>query len=384
LKGTISLDDVMAAYSTSAPAGNAASAAPVSPALLAGVLAAVAGVAVLGVSLGYYYRAERLKRGETYFREGQQLLQKDRPAEAIANFRNALSITHSTADRLALALALVGAGRPAEAAIYLRQVLRDRPASGPANLGMARALAQQGNVDESVLAYRRAIVGTWPEDAALRRVRARMELIAYLSKHGRAADARAELQALGADAPKDPALQKEIGRMLLDFGAAQQAAELYRGLLAQGPADAEEEQGLGDAAMALGDFRTAHEAYRRAAEFAAGDAQAAARVQMSLRALELDPTVRGIGGRERFRRSEAILRSVVDEYTRCAASSESPDGALQQARDALDRRRPPKSYADEADALVELAEQLWAARPAQCAKSSDEALARLMAKAAAR
>jgi predicted Zn-dependent protease len=54
-------------------------------------------------------------------------MQEQRYEEAAGEFRSALSISHHTDHRLALGMALLKSGNPQEAAIYLRQVLRDRP-----------------------------------------------------------------------------------------------------------------------------------------------------------------------------------------------------------------------------------------------------------------
>ena len=119
-------------------------------------------MAVLGGFLTYFYRAERSQRAEKAYAAGNELLQKERLPEAIEQYRHALSISHNFNHRLALALALVKAGRMSEGAIYLNEILRERPNNGPAERGLAEVLAAQGNVDQATVHYRRAIVGSWP------------------------------------------------------------------------------------------------------------------------------------------------------------------------------------------------------------------------------
>src|SRR5205085_11456757 len=123
----------------------------------------------------------------------RQFMQKERYDDAIAQYRNALSITHSAEHRLALAEALEKAGRPAEAEIYFREVLRENPSSGPAHLGLARVAAARQNIDQAVAEYRRAIAGSWLGDAAMRRIEVRAELIGMLRKGGRADQLHTEL-----------------------------------------------------------------------------------------------------------------------------------------------------------------------------------------------
>src|SRR5690349_13220413 len=125
-------------------------------------VAALAVVALGAAVLAYYYRTERTGRARDFYKSGEDLIAQGRPAEAVEQFRNALSITHSAADRQALGLALVEAGRDAEAAIYLEDVLRADPNNGPANLGLARVLARQHHIDQAAEYYHRAAGAAWP------------------------------------------------------------------------------------------------------------------------------------------------------------------------------------------------------------------------------
>ena len=58
------------------------------------------------------------------------LARSEQLPEAIEQYRYALSISHRTEHRLALAVALVRAGRMNEATIYLREVLHGERDSG--------------------------------------------------------------------------------------------------------------------------------------------------------------------------------------------------------------------------------------------------------------
>jgi tetratricopeptide (TPR) repeat protein len=137
LKGTISMQDILAAYAM----GNVdREAEPVLPkgkpaALLAGVLAVLIGLGVVAGLLSYYYRTERAGRAQHFYELGNQYLQKDRYDEAIGQYREALSISHTSQYRLALALALVKAGQPDEATIYLMDLLRSDPTNARGESG---------------------------------------------------------------------------------------------------------------------------------------------------------------------------------------------------------------------------------------------------------
>src|ERR1022692_132279 len=154
LKGTISMQDILAAYAM----GNVdREAEPVLPRgkpamLLAGVLAVLIGLGVVAGLLSYYYRTERAGRAQHFYQLGNQFLQRDLYDDAIGQYREALSISHSNQYRLALALALVKAGHPDEAAIYLNDLLRSDPTNAEANLGFSHC----GRAWEKV---RRAVSG---------------------------------------------------------------------------------------------------------------------------------------------------------------------------------------------------------------------------------
>jgi CIC family chloride channel protein len=147
LRGTISVPEILAAYSIGhvrpepAPVGGAIK----SPArLLAGLLAAMVVLVMLTGFLNYYYRAERSGRALASYRAGNQLMQEGRYDEAIEQYREALSISHSSENRLALGLALIKTGRLNEAEIYLNEVLANSPESAPAHRGLAQIYAQRG------------------------------------------------------------------------------------------------------------------------------------------------------------------------------------------------------------------------------------------------
>ena len=380
LKGAITLPDVLSAYAmANASPGEPAEAGEPMPSatrMLVGVLAALVGVAVLGGFLTYFYRAERSQRAEKAYAAGNELLQKERLPEAIDQYRYALSISHNFNHRLALALALVKAGRMSEGAIYLNEILRERPNNGPANLGLAEVLAAQGNADQATVHYRRAIVGSWPDKAVDNRIHARLELIDFLAKSHKREQARAELLALAADLPDDSVVRKQVGRMLIDFGLAREATDLFTKLLKRGPPDAGEYDGLGEAQFSAANYKAAAEAYRKALEIDAADGLAARRLAVCEQVLALDPNERGIGSRERFRRSQELLKQALAHFDACHLAGKTlPSGVaemLTNARTELSRKRAPRSFSDAAEANTTLAEMIWSHGAQSCQTSPDD------------
>jgi CIC family chloride channel protein len=367
LKGTISLEDVLAAYalgSTPATGGGGESSVKMPMKMLVGALAALvllAGAAGFG---NYFYRAERTKRAQRFYEAGQDLFQRERYPEAIEQFRSALSMSHSFSDRLALALALVKGDRMNEATVYLEEVLRERPSNGPANLAFAAVEAAAGRQENAILHYRRAIVGSWPDAPAQNRFHARIELIDYLEKLKRAREARAELLALAANPPGEPASQKQIGQMLLHFGLAREAVDLYSQMIKSGPPDAAEQTGLGKAYFAMGDYRPAKDAFRRALQIDPGEKDATRLAEVCDEILGLDPTLRGLASTERFRRSETLVRLILARMDACEPDrSQWPNSVVEAAtaaRTVLSHKRAPRSFAAAADRNILEATTLWA------------------------
>jgi tetratricopeptide (TPR) repeat protein len=349
----------------------------------------VVSILIVAGLLNYFYRAERGKRAEQYFTAGNDLLQKDRFPEAIEQFRNALSISHRVRDRLALGLALLKADRTNEALIYLDEVVREQPDNGPANVGIAEVDAKAGRVDDAILHFQRAMVGTWPNDSEQNRFKAHIELVDFLQKCGRVPQARAELLALVAHLPSDEATRKQAGRMLVDLGIPRAAVDLYTDLLKSGQPDAAEYDGLGDAQFALANYRRADDAFRGALKIDASDQHAARRAEVCEKILALDPATPGIGAKERYQRSRVILSNIADDLSACAESEvpEHPESKakLAEARSLLSEKRRPASFSDAADTTIALAIELWKARGASCtAPSGDSPLQRIMGKLAAR
>jgi CIC family chloride channel protein len=128
--GRISVDDILATYRRGGAAEPAPEVVPetsVPSRLILRVLVAVIAVVLLAGFLNYFYRGERAARAQQYFAAGNRLMSGQQYEEATEQYRHALSISHNTDHRLALGMALLKAGNPREAAIYLRQVLRERP-----------------------------------------------------------------------------------------------------------------------------------------------------------------------------------------------------------------------------------------------------------------
>ena len=342
VKGTIAVADVLAAYDVA----RTEKAEPTSEHSLPSRRLVVGGLSVLigfGVIAGFlttYSRAARAARAERAYSAGNEFSAAARIDEAIASYRAALSASHSLRDRLALGLALERAKRPAEARIYLEEVLRQQPADGAAHAALARLDAAAGRTDDAVAHYQRAVYGSWSDHPEEHRLAARLEMIDVLVKAKRRDQAGAELASLAASNSSDAALKKRIAREFAQLGMTNRAADLWHDVLHGDPQDREALEGLGEAQWALDDFAGCRRSFQ-----AAG--QDGPREALCAQAADMDPQQRGLRSAERRRRERALAAAVA-----AACNAPAPD--------------------------VEAAEELWRARVG--CEPPETALSHVMAK----
>jgi tetratricopeptide (TPR) repeat protein len=306
----------------------------------------------------------------------------------VEQFREALSVSSDNREyRLALGLTLVGAGRIGEAAVYLAEVLQQDPTNGRANLGVARIAAQQGRTADAVTGYHRAIYGSWPANQAANPVQVRFELAAFLDKAGLRTQATAELLAIIGYVPHDTAAKKRVGRLLLDYGSPGQSAEVFRGLVRDNNRDAEAYSGLGAAEFSGEQYAAAREAFGSASRLNPTDEASQREMALCERILDLNPTVRGLGPGERYRRSAALLSGILNSVQQCLLKANQPADVqslrtwADTARQLLARHPARRSYDDAAESDLSLAEELWSASQRLCGAESglDAATDRVLA-----
>jgi tetratricopeptide (TPR) repeat protein len=268
-------------------------------------------------------------------------------------------------------------------------LLRDKPDSGPANLGLARAAFAQGNAMDAVSYYHRAIYGSWPEQRQVNRTLVRIELVNVLGKFGKRQEARSELLVLEAEAPDDLAIQKNLGRLLLAYDLPKESAVVFRRILQKNKSDTDAYDGLGEAELVQDDYRGAQRAFKAALRLNAVDADAAKRLGVVAQVLALDPTARGLSAAERYRRSRKLMETALGSLGECLGTSQaSPPVSVKaltdSARKSLLRRERPRSDEDSAEENLDMAEQLWKSRRDVCggSQAADEPLSRLMGKLA--
>lgn len=345
------------------------------------VLVAAALVVLFGATelLARGYRAARNERAETHARRGQALKQEGRYAEAADEYRAALSFSpHVFTYRLSLAASLMSLKDWREASRHLAELRETDPTSGAVNLMLARIESAENQPEAAEAAYQRAIFGYWPEDPRGNRLRARFELIDLYDRMGERNKLLSELLEAAAEAPPEPELRNQVGRLLLRHGAEEQAVEAFRESTRLDEKDPGAWVGLGEAARAMGNYRTAVSAFRAAQRRAPEDKNVARLLVETARAMDLDPTGVRLGAAERNRRSRELVRRAIAQIETCGDLSPAARGVAELARGALAIRHRGE---DDTPQMLALAEELWHVRAPGCkAAQGDAALELVMAR----
>jgi CIC family chloride channel protein len=391
LKGVVSLQDILQAYGVAGEKSEAeAESEEIHPStrLVPGVIAA--GLAVLLVIgfINYYYRSERSQRSADYYKTATALLQQGRNDEAVQQFRDALSGAPGNVQyRLALGLALAKDQHLQEASVYLNALLKRDPENALANLGEAQIAVAQGKTADAVKFYRRAIDGAWPAGQDDKRMQTRFELVSLLQKTGQRTQAIAELLAALGPAAHDTSVKSRIGQLLLSYGAAREAADVFRNMVQTNGRDANAYAGLGQADLAMDNYQDARNAFQRALQLNPADATSKAQLDLSDRVLALDPNARGLRAAERYQRSQELLQAEVMRVDQCQPQSQAAGlaGPTAAARVALTSKPRRTELEDAADKNLGLAEDLWKQEQKLCSAGqaqnpNDQAIERVLAR----
>jgi Tfp pilus assembly protein PilF len=329
------------------------------------------------------YHAERDALAREHFARGQALADEGRPALASRWFRASLALNRDdTTRKLALATALLQAGRAREAGVHLADVLRADPTSGPANLARARVARALETPDIAELHYQRAIYGEWRAGGAQERLDTRFELIEFLLAHGERERAVSELTAIEAQAGATVDVARRVGALFLQAGAPERAAPELRAVVAAQPDDGEAWTRLAAAEFELERYAATLTAGEKALALTA-DADTARRMEVAGAVLALDPTGRRLRTAERQRRGRELLRRGLDLLDACLDSGTGPTDELVEPARAAARAfldTPPRTAAVGAEATLDQAEIVWRLATSRCpaARERDPILTRVM------
>jgi len=267
-----------------------------------------------------------------------------------------------------LAQAQLAAGKTSDAESTLMELLASDSTDGLANLIMGRVLAKEGRFTEAISYFHRAIYGQWNQDAAENRLRARFELIDLLVRRNSKEDLLAELLPVQDEAPQDLTVRARMGRLFLRAGSPLRAAEVFRGILHEAPANADAYAGLGEAEFAQGNYRAAQRDFQTTLRLAPDDQADRKRLDLCNELLALDPSRRGLGPEERLSRSRKLVQLTLEETSQCLGQNPSPEirGWLNQAAKALKAHVNSAHQNAVSESNLDLAEQIWQAGGKEC------------------
>jgi tetratricopeptide (TPR) repeat protein len=268
----------------------------------------------------------------------------------------------------------------------LTGLLNSDSTDGLANLIMGRVLEKEGRFPDAVSYFHRAIYGQWKQDAEGNRRRARLELIDLLAQQKSKEELLAELLPIQDDAPRDLTTRTHLGELFLRAGSPSRAVGVFRGIVREAPANTAPYKGLGEAEFAQGDYRAAQKDFQSAIRIAPDDATSRHWLDLCNQLLQLDPTLRGLGAKERLERSRELVDLAQSSVSQCLDQNSAPELQDLLSKAAVTLKTPVNAgrESETAEANLDLAEQLWQARKKECKTPTptDSPLALVLARVA--
>ncbi len=298
--------------------------------------------ALLAVFTNYLYQSyasHQVELADRWLERGQQAMRGDKPQAAIDALSSALA--YAPSDRgtaIKLAEALASAGRVQEATVYFNALLEGQQGSGLINLQLARLAARQGNENQAIEDYQKAIYGSWEGDGYVRRREVRFELINYLIAHDRLDQARSELLVAAGNAPEDDiSVQLEIARTMEKAQDPGDALHIYKAVLHRHPTLQEALDGAGRTAFQMGRYLEAKRYLARALESSSVDREQTAALaedrdmlSEATRLLQLYPSAR-LSSRERNTRILTDRKLAMARLAECTQEKASAPAKTSEA-----------------------------------------------------
>ena len=270
------------------------------------------------VTLTRTYHARVAELAREWFQKGNDDLSAGKPADALEDFRNALSYDpENNLVQLRLAEALLAGGRLPEANSYFLNLWDRTPGSGEVNLNLARTSARMGDAEQAIRHYQAAIYGNWETAPSQQRRSTRLELCKFLLENGRLDDARAELAGLAADTPPEEAiLHAQMGYLFLKATDPAQAVVEFEAALRSNPKQSQWLEDAGKAAYATGNYQKA-ETYLSQANRENPSRSIGELLETVRDILRNDPYLPGLSDEEQTRRSWRALQQGLMRLRTC-------------------------------------------------------------------
>ena len=267
------------------------------------------------------YRAKERALARQWYVSGERELTAGHAEAALEDFRSALVYSpNDSLVELELAHALAAAGHLPEAHAYLLGLWERELGDGTVNLELARLAADSGSAPEAAQYYHDAIYGQWNDDPAKHRRRGGLELAEFLLSVGQKAQAQAELIALTADLPSDPARETQVATLLLKTGEYEHAAPLFRQALRLRPNYTPALEGAGEASFEMRNYRDARRYLARAKRAGALSVHSQSLLETATLILESDPLAPRLSGQERAERALRAFTQSTERLSGCAAA----------------------------------------------------------------
>ncbi len=338
----------------------------------------------IDVFLARTERAEVSGEAQRDYQAGSALLAAGRSAGAVDPLRKAHTQDRSNREyTLRLVAALVETGKLDEAGRLLADLLERNPNDGETSLAEAHLRVREGEWENALAYYHRAIYGTWDSKTLSPQTAVRLELVNVLAQRGLQKDLLAEVLLLETEAAKDPKLLRRIAQLYLLAASPARAETIYKRLLHDDMDDPGLYSGLGDAELALGNYRAAEAAFQNAIRNGADRSRLEQRIQLAGSVAELDPTLRRLTSMEKFDRAVRILQLALDALKQCGRGDDAERTAgAEKLLAARVRGNPTNELAEQ---RLSTAEQIWQMRIDGCGASTsveEEPLRLVMAKIA--
>lgn len=311
---------------------------------------------------------EAQSRALSSFKAGTRFFDGGKFDDAAEQFSTAAAMDRENITyKVALARVTLRQGDMETAQTLLRSILQQDPTDGSANVLMARVLVKQGQSEEGIAYYHRAVYGQWRTGEPGTSLQARFELINLLAATNAKQALLAELLPIQDQSLEDLTLRDSIGYLFLEAGSPARAADVFHQVLQKDGKNVRANTGLGEASLALGNYAGAETEFTRALRLSPRDTVIAFRRDVAQNLAEMDPSARGLRLSDRYQRARDLLMLTVQTVARCpldsvaSATAAVADSALGkspgQSGDALD---------DFAQANLAIAQRLWKSRPAGC------------------
>jgi tetratricopeptide (TPR) repeat protein len=325
--------------------------------------------ALLAVMTNYLYQSyasHQVELANRWLERGEQALRDGKPQAAIDALSSALAFAPSDRNtQIKLAEALASAGRIQEATVYFNGLLESQQGSGLINLRLAQLAARQGNVNQAIEDYQRAIYGNWEGDGYVRRRDVRFELINFLIDHQLLDRARSELLVASGNAPQDDiSVQLDIARMMERAQAPNEALHLYKTILHRHPSLREALEGAGGTAFQIGRYLEAKRYLARAQEGPGVDQEPKAILDQSRDRLNEATRLLLLYPSSRLSPYERNLRILTDRKLAMARLAECTQDRPQPAKDSAATGAPPPAVATKGSNPLQSLTSRFTSRPA--------------------